>query len=71
MFDLQQAAKKDSAFIQETWEKLDKKLSVTAERSRDKIPYTTVNGVHNSQTGENIDGWTNGFWPGLMWLIFL
>lgn len=70
MFDLQQAAKKDSAFIQETWEKLDKKLSVTAERSRDKIPYTTVNGVHDSKTGSSIDWWTNGFWPGLMWLMY-
>ena len=42
MFDLRQAAEKDSAFINATWEKLDKKLSVTAKRSYDKIPYTTV-----------------------------
>ncbi len=70
MFDLRQAAKKDSDFINEVWAKLDKKLSVTAERSRYKLPYTTVNGVHDDQTKVEINRWTNGFWPGLMWLMY-
>lgn len=57
-------------WIQETWEKLDKKLSKVAVKSHDKIPYTTVNGVHDSRTGEAITWWTNGFWPGLMWVMY-
>lgn len=70
MFDWQKAAQKDSDFINTTWEKLDKKLSVIATRSRDKIPYTTHNGVHDDKGTEDIGWWTNGFWPGLMWLMY-
>ena len=58
-------------WIDDTFAKLDKKLSVTAVKSRDKIPYTTKNGVHNSRTeGKDILWWTNGFWGGLMWLMY-
>ena len=34
-------------WIQSTWEKVDKKLSKIAVKSRNKIPYTTVVGEHN------------------------
>ena len=68
MFDLTKAAEQDKAFIDGVWEKLDKKLSVVAERSRDKVPYTTENGTHINN--HNISWWTNGFWPGLMWLMY-
>lgn len=58
-------------FINSTFEKLDKKLSKVSVKSFDKIPYTTVNGVHNSRTeGPDIAWWTNGFWAGLMWLMY-
>ena len=58
-------------WIDDTFAKLDKKLSVTAVKSRDKIPYTTKNGVHDSRTeGKDILWWTNGFWGGLMWLMY-
>ena len=70
MFDLQQAARKDRDFINVVWKKLDRKLSVVAERSRGKLPYTTVNGVHNNYAEKDICWWTNGFWPALMWLMY-
>lgn len=70
MFDFKKAAETDRAFIDSTWEKLDKKLSVIAERSRDKIPYTTIGGVHTDHAEKNISWWTNGFWGGLMWLMY-
>ena len=57
-------------WIDATWQKLDKKLSRLAVKSRNKIPYTTVNGTHNDRAGENITAWTNGFWGGLMWLMY-
>lgn len=57
-------------WIDSTWEKIEKKLSRTAIKSRNKIPYTTVNGEHNSNAEDNITGWTNGFWGGLMWLMY-
>ena len=60
----------NSAWIEETWKKLDEKLSRTAIKSRYKIPYTSINGVHDDQT-KNILNWTNGFWGGLMWIMYV
>lgn len=62
----------NKTWIDETWEKLDKKLSKTAVKSRYKIPYTTINGEHDDRSqGEKITWWTNGFWGGLMWLMYI
>ena len=57
-------------WIDTTWEKVDKKLSKTAVKSREKIPYTTVNGEHDNRVGKRITWWTNGFWGGMMWLMY-
>lgn len=62
--------KENAAWIEETWEKLDKKLSRTAVKSRGKLPYTTVNGVHDDKKDTNLTTWTNGFWGGMMWLMY-
>ncbi len=59
----------NKSFIDATWEKLDKKLSRTAVKSRNKIPYTTQNGQHDDKR-DYIEWWTNGFWGGLMWLMY-
>lgn len=58
-------------WINSTWEKLDNKLKVVSERSKNKIPYTTENGVHNDMAKKDIAWWTNGFWGGLMWLMYV
>ena len=61
----------NKAWIDETFAKLDAKLSRTAVKSRNKIPYTTdKDGNHNDFGKEYIHGWTNGFWGGLMWLMY-
>lgn len=53
-------------WLENTWIKLEDKLYHTAVRSRDKIPYSTKDGVHDDYTeGERITWWTNGFWGGL------
>ncbi len=67
----QEIIKNNQAFIDTTWEKLDKKLSKTAERSRYKLPFTTIDGVHDDKKETNITWWTNGFWGGLMWLMYI
>lgn len=61
---------KNKEWVDGVFEKLDKKLSVTAIKSRQKIPYTTVNGVHDDMSVDQISRWTNGFWGGLMWLMY-
>lgn len=57
-------------WIDLTWKKIDKKLSKTAVKSRNKLPYTTINGVHDDKKEVEVDWWTNGFWGGLMWLMY-
>lgn len=61
----------DRKWVESVWEKLDHKLSLTAVRSKDKIPYSVKDGVHDDYSeGSQITWWTNGFWGGLMWLMY-
>ncbi len=57
-------------WIDKTWEKIDAKLQRVAVKSRDKIPYTTINGEHDNRAATEVDWWTNGFWGGMMWLMY-
>ena len=58
-------------WINDTWDKLDKKLGKIAIKSREKLPYTTINGTHNDMQEKDVTWWTNGFWGGLMWLMYV
>lgn len=69
----QQAAENNRAWIDEVFGNLDRKLSKVTLRSRDKIPYTTEDGIHKSYPGPGERGlawWANGFWSGLNWLMY-
>lgn len=61
----------DEKWINETWEKLDKKLSRIAVTKRGTLPYTTREGkVYDNKVETDVNWWTNGFWPGMMWLMY-
>ncbi len=57
-------------YIKNIWEKLDKKLSKTAVKSFNKIPYTSLNGTHDNKAETDITWWTNGFWPALCLIMY-
>ena len=57
----------DKKWLDEVWEKTDRKLSRTAVECREMLPYSTENG---KWTERDVDWWTNGFWPGMMWLMY-
>lgn len=62
----------NNKWIDETWEKIDKKLKVVSKSAFDKLPYTTKDGIYTNYEGEaGVCWWTNGFWPGLMWLMYV
>ncbi len=64
--------KEEQKWVADTWTKLDEKLSRVSISAYDKIPYTTMgSGVYDDCSGEYIMKWTNGFWPGLMWLMYV
>ncbi|MCD7967426.1 MAG: hypothetical protein LUG90_16895 [Clostridiaceae bacterium] len=68
----------DNAWIDEAVEKMMKKMDLVSERSRNKIPYTAINGVHDDRSREDqtfsaddgINCWWNGFWAGKLWQMF-
>ena len=67
---MKQIIAENKQWIDETWKKIDEKLCRVAVKSRDKIPYTSVAGVHNDLSQKDITWWTNGFWGGMMWLMY-
>ncbi len=63
----------------EELKKIREKISWVAENNKYKIPYTTdKNGIYDDKTNKersfNIDDginwWTNGFWSGILWLLY-
>ena len=56
-------------WVEETYEKLKTKLSAECDRIGTKIPYIAEEGVYKENKAESdIIWWTNGFWPGMVWL---
>ncbi len=46
------------------------KLELTSARIGDEIPYWTRDGKFDDKTETDICWWTNGFWPGILWLAY-
>lgn len=68
----------NARWLDKAGENVKEKLAWVSERSADKIPYTTVNGIHDDKSDpmacygpdDGINWWCNGFWPGMMWLMY-
>lgn len=50
--------------------KIFDKVKIVRERSADKIPFTTVDGVHIDKSLEDVNWWTNGFWCSMQWMLY-
>ncbi len=59
-------------WIDETWEKIDEKLKKVVARNKYIIAGSTdENGRYKDcSTESGIGNWTNGYWPGIMWLMY-
>ena len=62
--------REEKEWLEQLWQKTDNKLSNTAVQVRDFIPYTTKDGKYIPDSSEGITWWTNGFYGGLMWLMY-
>lgn len=58
-------------WLSDRWKKTENKLSKVAVRSRNKLPYTAKDGIHDNMNESFYAWWTNGFWGGMMWLMYL
>ena len=57
-------------FADETFQKISAKMYAEVKRNPENIPYTSINGRFNDYRS-NICKWTNGFWPGMLWLMYM
>lgn len=57
-------------WAQESVAKIKTKMPVVVERSKDKVPYRTVNGIFDDLTKKDINWWTNGFYGGILWQLY-
>lgn len=59
-------------WVDEVWDRVHEKMRQVAVRSRYKIPYSTdEQGIHDNRALTEPYWWTNGFWCGLMWLLYI
>ena len=67
---------KKAEWISKTTEKLKEKVAWVSTRSQNKIPYTTVNKVHDDKSipsasqDDGLNWWCNGFFGGMMSLMY-
>ena len=57
-------------FANQVFEKIEPKMKATVLRNPENIPYTSIDGKFNDYR-DNICKWTNGFWPGMLWLMYM
>ena len=62
-------------WVNESVEKINRKLLLSRERAQFKIPSGAVDGQFDDMIKEHQDWggiayWTNGFWAGIMWLLY-
>ncbi len=62
--------KEEEKRFAQIWYKVEQKLSAVAVRSYDKLPYTAYGGIHDDNKQKDVTWWTNGFWGGMMWLMY-
>ena len=66
-------------WVNQTIDKIREKMSWVSEKNREKIPYTTdESGNYDDRSNpekelgqdDGLNWWTNGFWGGIMWLLY-
>ena len=65
-------------WLDQVYGKIETKMEWVSEKSKDKIPYLTINGVHDDRSdlskkwneNDGLNWWTNGFWGGILWMLY-
>ena len=60
----------DIRWAEQVREKLKNKLSAQAGRTGAQVPYFAADGRYTDKMADNVFWWTNGFWPGMLWLLY-
>ncbi|MDR0455329.1 MAG: glycoside hydrolase family 88 protein [Treponema sp.] len=57
-------------WAQQIWRKIEIKMSAQCGRLGVCAPYAAINGRYTDKMTDNIYWWTNGFWPGMLWIMY-
>lgn len=60
----------DMTWVKETWDKVENKLAKVAPNVDTAFPYTSKDGKYVPHSSGRASWWTNGFWAGMMWLMY-
>ncbi len=62
----------DKVWIDDTCNKMIEKMGGSIHRNEGKIPYSTeADGSYDDKSADrNLMWWTNGFWEGMLWLMY-
>lgn len=60
-----------NTWAMETQKKLMQKMEKVVKRNLDKIPYSPKNGKYSLDHSDDICNWTNGFWGGILWQMYV
>lgn len=63
-------SEKDRLWAEGVWEKIRAKTGVQRERLGTGVPYIAVDGRYSDTMESNMYWWCNGFWPGMLWLLY-
>ena len=71
-------SQQDVSWAEGIFEKIQEKMAWVSEKSKDKIPYTTIDGTYDNRAFDGKDNvselgvcwWTNGFWAGMLWQMY-
>ena len=70
----------ETKWAREMAARITEKMRWVSEKNKEKIPYTTdENGDYDDRSDKSrswnaddgLSWWTNGFWGGMMWLLYL
>lgn len=61
----------ETAWSKNIQDRIIKKMSKVVRRNLNKIPYDPVEGRYSKDHSDQIDNWTNGFWGGILWQMYL
>lgn len=64
------ADKREQQWTADLYKKLRDKFSAECDRIGPAIPYIAENGKYEDFGTGRPEWWTNGFWPGLLWLMY-
>ncbi|MDR1444135.1 MAG: glycoside hydrolase family 88 protein [Treponema sp.] len=60
----------DLQWAQDVWTRTRAKIEAQCGRVGSGIPYIARDGRYGDKAAESIYWWTNGFWPGILWLMY-